>query len=318
MSSLLKNVGNQSVTFVLVSVTNGGALTGATVNVYVTQDHGAQTSGAGSVTEQGRGQYVYLPTQAETNADDVGFLFEATGAIPVNYDFHTSSPRTQPPPAPVRSPSSTLSQYADRVTAQTYFDGRLGTWAWDSASDLDQGKALTQATTLIDRLNYYGRKWGRHQSLEFPRRYSRKHYINYLSSFGEDEFFASFGFRFDDLNYDYLNFQFLDQEIIYEYPNLYVKESDQDDDESKTPPPIPLAVIGACAEVALKLLDGYDVDKEAKALALSEQKFATAMTRRDTSFAQEWVLAGIPSLTAWNFLRPFLADPDRVELSRVN
>ena len=67
----------------------GAALTGATVTIYVTKDNGAQATGVGSVTEAGHGQYNYAPTQAETNATNVGFLFTATTAVPENLDFHT-------------------------------------------------------------------------------------------------------------------------------------------------------------------------------------------------------------------------------------
>src|SRR5262249_33065412 len=45
--------------------------------------------GSGTITEKGNGQYNYAPTQAETNAIDVGFLFTATNAVPFNADFHT-------------------------------------------------------------------------------------------------------------------------------------------------------------------------------------------------------------------------------------
>lgn len=89
MSSLKKNVASQNVTFCLINASTGAALTGATVTVYVTKDNGSQATGSGTVTECGHGQYNYAPIQAETNATDVGFLFTATLAIPVNYDFHT-------------------------------------------------------------------------------------------------------------------------------------------------------------------------------------------------------------------------------------
>ena len=89
MSSLQKNVASQNITFVMVNASTGAADTGATVTVYVTKDNGAQATGVGTVTNSGHGQYNYAPTQAETNATDVGFLFTATGDIPVNYDFHT-------------------------------------------------------------------------------------------------------------------------------------------------------------------------------------------------------------------------------------
>lgn len=89
MASLQKNVSGQNFTFCLVNATTGAALTGATVSVFVTKDNAAQASGGGTVTGSGNGQYNYAPTQAETNATDVGFLMTATSAIPVNLDFHT-------------------------------------------------------------------------------------------------------------------------------------------------------------------------------------------------------------------------------------
>jgi hypothetical protein len=89
MASLRKNVASQNFTFCLVNATNGAPLTGATVGVEVTKDNGTQGGGAGTVTEAGNGQYNYAPTQAETNAIDVGFLFTATNAVPVNVDWHT-------------------------------------------------------------------------------------------------------------------------------------------------------------------------------------------------------------------------------------
>lgn len=89
MASLQKNVASQNFTFAMINASTGGADTGLTVTVYVTKDNGAQATGSGTVTEAGHGQYNYAPTQAETNATDVGFICTATGAIPVNLDFHT-------------------------------------------------------------------------------------------------------------------------------------------------------------------------------------------------------------------------------------
>ena len=89
MSSLRKNVASQNFTFAMINASTGAADASATVGVFVTKDNGSQASGAGTVTNSGNGQYNYAPTQAETNATDVGFLMTATGDIPVNYDFHT-------------------------------------------------------------------------------------------------------------------------------------------------------------------------------------------------------------------------------------
>ena len=86
---LLKNTANQNITFGLVNASTGAALTGATVIVAVTVDANAQAAGGGAVTEKGNGQYSYKTSAADTNGTDIGFLFTAAGAIPVNLDFHT-------------------------------------------------------------------------------------------------------------------------------------------------------------------------------------------------------------------------------------
>lgn len=88
MANLQKNVAGQNFTFGMVT-TAGVADASATVTVKVVKDNGAQATGTGTVTNSGLGQYNYAPTQAETNAVDVGFLCTATGDVPVNLDFHT-------------------------------------------------------------------------------------------------------------------------------------------------------------------------------------------------------------------------------------
>ena len=88
MASLKKNVASQNVTFCMISATTGAADASATVTAYVSKD-GTQAAASGSVSNLGNGQYNYAPTQAETNATDVGLFFTATGDIPVNLDFHT-------------------------------------------------------------------------------------------------------------------------------------------------------------------------------------------------------------------------------------
>lgn len=88
---MIKNTADQTVHFVLVSSTDGSALTSATVTVYVTLDAGTQTTGTGTVQEEGNGQYSYAPTQAETNGDSVGFLFTAAGGIAASLQVYTVS-----------------------------------------------------------------------------------------------------------------------------------------------------------------------------------------------------------------------------------
>lgn len=59
--------------------------------------------------------------------------------------------------------------YLNTSDAQLYFNGRLNTDDWDDASDVDKTKALIQATTDIDKLQYRGEKSVYQQEHEFPR-----------------------------------------------------------------------------------------------------------------------------------------------------
>lgn len=88
MSALRKNVASQVITFCLVDSSTGAAKTGATVTTKVALD-GTQSASAGTLTELTTGQYKYVPTQGETNGTSVGFLFTATGAVPVNIHCFT-------------------------------------------------------------------------------------------------------------------------------------------------------------------------------------------------------------------------------------
>jgi hypothetical protein len=86
-----KNVGSQSIHFALVSKTDGSAVTSGTTTPYVTINAGVQGAGSGTVVHEGNGQWSYVPVQAETNGDSVGFLFINTSAIPVNLQVYPVS-----------------------------------------------------------------------------------------------------------------------------------------------------------------------------------------------------------------------------------
>lgn len=77
-----KNVASQSIFFTGVNATTGAALAGLTITVKVTIDSGAQASGTGTTTDLGNGQYRYVPAQAETNGNQIGFQFTATNMVP--------------------------------------------------------------------------------------------------------------------------------------------------------------------------------------------------------------------------------------------
>lgn len=81
---------------------------------------------------------------------------------------------------------------------------------------------------------------------------------------------------------------------------------------------VPVAVEQACYELALVLLKGVDPDTEADNLVASVQAYGSLRSEFDRSITLPYVRAGIPSLTAWNLLFPFL-DPVRgITLRRVS
>ena len=89
-----KNVASQYVAAQLVSSSDGSAVTTGTTTVYVTVDGGTQGSGAGVIVHEGQGQWIYEPTQAETNGDHVAFTFSNSSAVstcvnvyPVSFDY---------------------------------------------------------------------------------------------------------------------------------------------------------------------------------------------------------------------------------------
>jgi len=62
-----------------------------------------------------------------------------------------------------------MNAYLTIVEAQTYFDERLDTEAWDDATDTDKLKALKMATRSIDALSYVGELVDEDQEHQFPR-----------------------------------------------------------------------------------------------------------------------------------------------------
>ncbi len=88
-----KNIAAQTVSFGMVSSTDGSAVTTGTPAVYYTIDGGTQGTGAGTATHEGQGQWSYAPAQAETNGNHVAYTMVITGAInqtvnvwPVSFD----------------------------------------------------------------------------------------------------------------------------------------------------------------------------------------------------------------------------------------
>lgn len=71
---------------------------------------------------------------------------------------------------------------------------------------------------------------------------------------------------------------------------------------------IPINVQKACVELALAYIKGVDSQEEYSLLTRREMVYATIRETRDTTRMEPHILAGIPSLRAFNWLVPFLRD----------
>jgi hypothetical protein len=88
--SLFKNAAGQSFFFELLTAA-GAPVTSGAVTGYVTKDVAAQGALAGTITHVGNGQYRVDLTQADTNADTLGYLFTHATGVPVNLSVRTTA-----------------------------------------------------------------------------------------------------------------------------------------------------------------------------------------------------------------------------------
>jgi len=148
-----------------------------------------------------------------------------------------------------------MPSYLTEAEAQVYFDGRVGSEAWDDADSTSRDKALSHGTKIIDRLNFLGCKAIETQENQFPR--------------GADV-------------------------------------------------SIPQAIKNATCEIALALLDGVNPEMEYENLFMTSQGYGGIRSSYDRSVKAPHLLAGVPSFTAWTYLRPYLRDTLEIEMYRTS
>jgi len=81
---------------------------------------------------------------------------------------------------------------------------------------------------------------------------------------------------------------------------------------------VPTDIQYACAEIALTLLDGVDPELEFQNLSVKMHKHADVQTTYDRTFAPEHLIAGVPSPTAWRYLKPYLRETGSINIHRVS
>ena len=81
---------------------------------------------------------------------------------------------------------------------------------------------------------------------------------------------------------------------------------------------VPVEVEQACYELALALLSGVDPNTEVDNLSATVQAYGPLRSEFDRSSILPYVRAGIPSLTAWTFLYPFIDPVQGIAIRRVS
>ena len=89
--TLKKNVSGQFLYLALIKASDGSALTGASITGYRSIDGGSQNTITGTITELANGQYKVALSQADTNGNNIGFLFTASLAVPIGYSVFTTA-----------------------------------------------------------------------------------------------------------------------------------------------------------------------------------------------------------------------------------
>ncbi len=150
-----KNVASQNVSAVLINNADGSNFSG-TCTVYVQGDASAQalgSVGSGVATSMGNGQYRYAPAQAETNYDQVNFIFTGSGAGTEQVSFDTTFPQTGDAFARLGAPvgASTSADIAAVQTSATAINAKTTNLpaAPASTSNITSG-TITTVTNLTN------------------------------------------------------------------------------------------------------------------------------------------------------------------------
>lgn len=81
---------------------------------------------------------------------------------------------------------------------------------------------------------------------------------------------------------------------------------------------VPAAIEQACFELAQELLKGVDPNTERDNSLATVQAFGQLRSEFDRSSVLPYIVAGIPSATAWDLLFPYLLEQREMRLTRVS
>lgn len=78
---------------------------------------------------------------------------------------------------------------------------------------------------------------------------------------------------------------------------------------------IPTDIYVACCEIAFALLDGVDPELELQNINTTQHGFASLQETYNSNIVNLAFRHGIPSVTAWTLLQPYLLDPLDIVIS---
>jgi hypothetical protein len=142
---IYRNVGSQHIPFYL-SDANGAAVTGATVTVKRVIDNSAQATAGGAVTEKALGQYVFSPTAADVDGENIGFLITSAGSVPLHLTVSTT-PMTAEGAASLASAG--LSMHRGSVTGAATTTTLIDTSLTQAHTDHWKGRVLIFVTGVL-------------------------------------------------------------------------------------------------------------------------------------------------------------------------
>ena len=81
---------------------------------------------------------------------------------------------------------------------------------------------------------------------------------------------------------------------------------------------VPDDVKNATAEVAMALLDDVDPDIEFDNLRIQSERYANVQSTYREGTEPDHLIAGVPSVTAWRFLKKYIRDSRSIRLDRIS
>lgn len=176
--------------------------------------------------------------------------------------------------------------YSTLIEAQAYFDDKLHETAWSQASAEDRRRARIKAQQIIDRLRYKGYKNAVYEAFEAD----------------------------EDLLLEY------QQGCATALATVRAAEASQANEFPRgADTTVPEDIKIAEHEITYALLDGIDPDLELENLAVNNMGIGSVRASFIRSQEpQEHLINGVPSATAWRYLKPYLRDDDQIRLTRVS